>query len=430
MYISPTDASFIIKPPRSLILPTILPDEFMLGYLGRVVKVNDFNSILNIKKILRNWFREAKPKMTMPPFVELLAYAMGCETSSIVKQHTFTSVLRTTRPDTIKFPAELGSSNTDESGIIKNLSLINPKSLACFCEACVIEDMKYQGFSIWRRSHQFPGIDWCLKHLEALKEVPDRSAFNIQPGIYFSNGDYFKQSESLGINDQSILRFAQLIEDALELDVPVNNWVAQDVLKNKASSLGIKFSEAGESRQLTDLMNEKLPEPWVIKFFPKLKKKSSGKFLAGFDEVLKSSRKGKSYINTLLAAAVLFDDADEAMYQLTTQNYHLLSQNNKQEISDITFISAYVRHQGSYSKMGTELEKDRRYIFSRARWLGLPSMTGVSTETFKAIKDFYDGVDLSEILTRSSVNKEKFANIIRLSGRLFSNKIKKIDSID
>jgi hypothetical protein len=80
--------------------------------------------------------------------------------------------------------------------------------------------------------------------------------------------------------------------------------------------------------------------------------------------------------------------------------------------------------------MGLEFEKDRRSIFSRARWLGLPSLSEVDTDTFNAIKDFYDGSNLVEILARPNINKEKFANIIRLSGRQFSSTIKKLDSID
>lgn len=430
-----SDTHFMNKPDHSLILPTILPDEFLLGYFGRISAVNNRISVSNIKNILNNSFSEIKLKLKNPDIKKRssllgLAESLGIETKTIAKKHTLLPILRTTRPDTINFPVGVSLMDYDDHGLLRRFRQIVPKETACFCGACVIEDMDYQRFSFWRRSHQIPGIDWCLKHLEPLQEINDKNAFYKQPSIFFDSGNYCKQPESLGMHNPIILRFAQLIEDALELEVPVNNRIAQEVLTNKAKLIGVKFSETGSCRQLSDLMNEMLPEQWVFKFFPRLKKKKYGIFVAGFDEVLKANRKGKSYVNTLLAAAVLFDDADQAMHELSTQNLHLLNKTKKQEISDVTFINAYVRHRGSYFKMSLEFEKDKRYIFNRARWLGLPSFTGVSPETFKAIKDFYDGSNLLEILTRPNINKEKFAIIIRLSGRQFSSTIKKIDSID
>jgi len=433
MHTISSDTPFKGKTDHSLILPTILPDEFLLGYLGRISAVNHRISISNIKNILKNWFSETKPELKNPDIKKRsslleLAEALGIEAKTIAKKHTLLPILRSTRPDTINFPVGVRLMDNDDHGLLRRFSQIVPKEAACFCVACVIEDVDYQRFSFWRRSHQIPGIDWCLKHMEPLQEVNHKNAFLKQPSIFLDSGNYCKQPESLGMHNSIILRFAQLIEDALELEVPVNNRIAQEVLTNKAKLIGVKFSETGFCRQLSDLMNEVLPEQWVFKFFPRLKKEKYGIFVAGFDEVLKANRKGKSYVNTLLAAAVLFDDADEAIQELTAQNFHLFSKINKQEISDISFINAYVRHQGSYSKMGIELEKDRRYIFSRARWLGLPSLSEVDIDTFKAIKDFYDRSNLVEILARPNINKEKFANIIRLSGRQFSSTIKKIES--
>lgn len=429
MPITPTDVSLITNFGQLLMLPTILPDEFLPGYLGRISLVNNRHSVQHIKNILQKRFSEVKHEIKATPLVVALAHALEIETDAIAQEHTLTPILRSTQPETINFPAELGIKSNYEFGLLSRLSLIIPKKLACFCESCVVEDVEYHGFSFWRRSHQIPGIDWCSKHMEPLQELQDPKAFFKQPSIFFKSGHYSKQTQSLGTHNPIILRYAQLIEDALELDVPVNNRLAQEILSKKAKSIGVKFSEEGTCRQLSDLMNEVLPEQWILKHFPRLKKESYGKFVAGFDEVLKSSRKGKSYINTLLAAAVLFDDADEAMHELTAQNFHLLNKENKQEISDISFVNAYTRHKGSYFKMCLEFGKDRRYIFNRARSLGLPSFTGVDSKTFRAIKDFYDGSNLIEILSRPDVNQEKFANIIRLSGRLFSSTIKKIDSI-
>lgn len=428
MHTNSSDIPFMPNPGHSLIIPSAFPDEFLTGYWGRIATVNNRDSVSNIKKNLKKWFSEVKPEIKEQSSLFALANALGTEAETVAKHHSLIPILRTTRPETINFPVNSGIKDSYEYGLLRNYNQIVPKKMACFCGACVIEDRDYPWISFWKRSHQIPGIDWCLKHMEPLQEVHDKNAFFKQPSIYLDNGSYCKKSESLGMHNPIILRFAQLIEEAFKLDVLVNNRIAQEVLSSKARSIGVNFSEMGVSRQLSDLMNEVLPEQWMIKFFPRLKKENHGKFVAGFDEVLKPSRKGKSYVNTLLAAAVLFDDANEAMHELTAQNFHLLNKTNKQEVSDVTFINAYVRHRGSYLKMGLEFEKDRRSIFSRARWLGLPSLSEVDTDTFNAIKDFYDGSNLVEILARPNIHQEKFANIIRLSGRQFSSTIKKLDS--
>jgi hypothetical protein len=33
-----------------------------------------------------------------------------------------------------------------------------------FCPQCVSQDIEEHKFSYWRRTHQLPGIPWCMKH--------------------------------------------------------------------------------------------------------------------------------------------------------------------------------------------------------------------------------------------------------------------------
>lgn len=414
----------------SPLVPTILPDEFFLGYLGRLSKFNCLQNESDTNEVLKKWLKQAKPELEEMPLVFNLAHTIGVEPHEFIKQHTLTPILRATQSEIDNYLSEYGIKENSDPSIVRLLSSKVFKKAACFCESCVNEDIDYLWFSFWRRSHQLPGIDWCSKHMEPLQEVHDKNAFSKMPSIFLKSGNYRKQSETLSKNNPIILRFAQLIEDALELEIPLDNRISQEILSKKARLIGVKLSETGNTRQLSDLMNEVLPGQWINKYFPRLKKENYGQFISGFDEVLKSSRKGKSYVNTLLAAAVLFDDADEVMHELTSQKYFPFNKANKQDISDQSFINAYVRHRGSYFNMGIEFGKDRRYIFNRARSLGLPSLTGIDPITLKAIEEFYSGSNLVEILSRPNINKEKIGNIIRLSGRQFSSTIKKLDSIN
>jgi hypothetical protein len=38
------------------------------------------------------------------------------------------------------------------------------QSMALICPECVVSDMGSSRFAYWRRSHQLPGIPWCIKH--------------------------------------------------------------------------------------------------------------------------------------------------------------------------------------------------------------------------------------------------------------------------
>ncbi|PPC83162.1 MAG: hypothetical protein CTY38_04830 [Methylotenera sp.] len=423
-------STFVSKVEKSLALPSLLPDEFIVGYLGRVAQLNGFGRFALHRALKTEFFDESKEK-TNAPSILLIARGLKLEVAYVMKHHSLTHILKATRDEGDNHFKSAADKQRYEWSLMNYLSMRYPKNVACFCKSCVMEDLEqYKGVSLWRRSHQLPGIDWCLKHNEPLQEVLGKEPFILHPGIYLSKRNYCKQPNSAGMNHPIILRYAQLVEDALELDVPVDRKVAKVTLVNKAKSVDIKNYETGRTRKLSDLMREQLPEAWILKFLPKLLNKSYGAYFSSIDEVLKPSQKPKPYISTLLAAAVLFEDADEAMQHLTKSLDQLNILKKKPKISDKEIEKAYVRHRGNYAQMGEQLDRDRRTIFMRGQSLGLPSLTRVSLGTLQALRDFYEGADLFDVLLKPNVDKKALANIIRVTGQSFFTSIKKFGLID
>lgn len=411
---------------RKFIIPSIIPDEFYLGYLGRFSKINCYTNSIELKRKLNIWMSHEMPEIISPPFTFTFANYINIELKTFLKQHTLLPILRATKTGVKNEKLLNEAMNTSDFGELKKLSYGLAKKNAFFCKCCIKEDEDYLSFSFWRRSHQLPGIDWCSKHNKPLQEVFVEDAFSKQPYTFLKSGNYINVKDTLSKNNPTILRFAQLLDDALTLDHSIDTKVVRDALQTKAKQFGIKFSETQSSKQLSDEMIEVLPSAWLEKYFPRLKKEYYGQYVSGFDEVLKPSDKGKSCVNSMLAAATLFENPDDAMLALAANKQFPI---NKPEISDITFIHSYIRNCGSYLKIGHELNKDRRYIFGRAQNLGLPSLSGVDAVTIKAIEEFFMGADMGRILLIPNIDWEKFGNIIRISGRRFSSTIKKMNKI-
>jgi hypothetical protein len=197
-----------------------------------------------------------------------------------------------------------------------------------------------------------------------------------------------------------------------------------NILLNQSKKFSIRTTVQGNKRTLSDLIIEQLPEDWAIKHFPDLIKKQRGAYLSSFDDILRPNSNGKSCMNTLLAAAVLFENADEAIYELTQHQYQPPPA-FKPSISNETILETYIKHQGNVRQVASELNRHYGFILEKTAKLGLPALTRLDPVTLSAIKAFYNGDDFSSLINKPGINVEKFASVIRTSGARFSSTMNK-----
>jgi hypothetical protein len=409
---------------HGLDIPMLMPDEFFMGYLGRLTLINGLGNTSNTNKILSAWVKQSHPEASVVPAAYSLPKLLGIDVETFIKQHTLAPIT-----SAIKSTAAQGNAKVTARQIsnLQGMLIVTSKKIkkaACFCASCVSEDIDYLGFSFWRRSHQLPGIDWCLKHNVPLCEVNEDAPYAIQPANYLMNKMFTEVNIESHTTHPVVLRYAQLIQDAMDLTVPLDFKVTGQVLFKQSKEFNIRASAKGNKKTLSDLIIEQLPKYWLSKHFPNLKKERHGTYLSSFDDVLRLNDNGKSCVNTLLAAAVLFENANEAMFEFTQHQYKL-TRTFKSKATDESIIQSYIKFQGNLERVAAELNQNYDTLYVNAKRLGLPALTNVNQVTFDAIMSFFRGEDFLTLINKPGVNPEKFQTVIRTAGRQLSSKMKK-----
>ncbi|MDO9232644.1 MAG: TniQ family protein [Methylotenera sp.] len=424
MYDLESKTQQVTQAKHGLHIPMLMPDEFFMGYLGRLTLINGLGNTSNTNKILSSWVKQSQPEASVVPAAYSLPKLLGIDVETFIKQHTLAPITSAIKSKAAQSNAKVTArqiSNLQGMLIVTSKKI---KKAACFCASCVSEDIDYLGFSFWRRSHQLSGIDWCLKHNVPLCEVNEDAPYAIQPANYLMNKRFTEVNIESHTTHPVVLRYAQLIQDALDLTVPLDFKVTGQVLFKQSKEFNIRASAKGNKKTLSDLMIEQLPDYWLSKHFPNLKKERHGTYLSSFDDVLRLNDNGKSCVNTLLAAAVLFENANEAMFEFTQHQYKL-RRTFKSKATDESIIQSYIKFQGNLERVAAELNQNYDTLYVNAKRLGLPALTNVNQVTFDAIMSFFHGEDFLTLINKPGVNPEKFQNVIRTAGRQLSSKMKK-----
>lgn len=407
----------------SLCVPTLMPDEFFEGYLGRISLVNGLTVRTDINRILAKWIKQQHPDKTLKviPAAYCLSKLLNIDVEKFIRQHTLA-------PITSALKSKLNLNKTDkcEQQNLHGMLIITSKKIkksACFCASCVDEDLDYHGFSFWRRSHQLSGIDWCIKHNTPLLEAKEDMPYTTQPAFYLFNKRFAEVNIEKYLFHPIIQRYSQLIQEVIDLNEPLDYKVVYQVLLSQSKEFNIRTRVTGDRKTLSDLIIEKLPSSWLKRHFPNLRIDQSG-YQYSFDDVLRPNNVCKSCMNTLLAVAVLFENADEALLKLTRHQYKYKTI-LKPEVSDQDIRNAYIKYQGNISKIASELNINYAIMLNMTSKLGLHALSNLDQPTLKAIISFYNGQDLSSIFKNPDINLDKFQSVIRTAGNFFSSTCKK-----
>lgn len=396
-------------------VPNILPDEFFLGYRSRLGNLNCHANSADTNRVLRAWLSETDPSLgKIIPCVYSLSKLLNMDMETFIKNHTLTpitSAIRAKRIDNKHYLTESGRANLVS---LMTLTSRKVKNEACFCAQCVTEDMHYHGFSYWRRSHQLSGVDWCAKHENLLFEVPKDNAYKYPPGVYFKKGEYNQVAIENYSSHPVVSRYAQMISDSVELRESLQFKVVGQVLLNRLNELDIRDDD-GKKKMFSDVLNERVPHDWLKKHFPKLLKEKPNQYICRFDDLPKARGACKSFMNTILAAALIYKSAEEGLSALT-QRQNLPRTLNNHAISSINATdTAYIDQQGNIKVIAETLNLSYATTLTLLRKIGFPSLRTIDKETLKAIYDFYNGGDLVSLMRRPDINLNKFQNALRIA---------------
>lgn len=138
-------------------LPTIMQDEYLPGYFGRIAKFNRYKDVTKLHMFLSRQTHQSIARVT--PILMCLSKLLEIDPHDLWKNHTVYIIkLRQINPEIIRKKLE---KSHDSIRNRKNSVRYMP---TFFCSKCVEDDVKKVGYTYWRKNHQTLESKFCKTH--------------------------------------------------------------------------------------------------------------------------------------------------------------------------------------------------------------------------------------------------------------------------
>jgi hypothetical protein len=285
------------------ILPLAMPDEFVLGYWGRIHILNLFRTPNQTVDALIKYFLLSPSRIQR---VEALALAAQLDVQTFVQGHTLIPVHRA-----------ISQHSTGKAHGAANLHATTRQSWrllhkpgASFCTECLAEHKSEWGFSYWMRKHQLLGVDWCPEHGVPLNSCSENAFLSSTPSPQKSSIP--ANRIELGEACWPIMeRYSQIMASFLGSTRRVGVQDAARKLRPVAEAKNITTVRSGNIQYLSDIAVRQLPAWWITELFPSINTKQANAPFRPLDNaVLSGYAMPHAYA---LAMALLYDTSEEAL---------------------------------------------------------------------------------------------------------------------
>lgn len=285
------------------------PDEFILGYRGRLRVLNLFPTVANLMAALRDEVHPLGTPLRECPVAVTLALADGTSLQSFVRSHSLLPFHRAIDA------TDVCVAHGDPSRLVHVSrwgTRLWRRSAASFCRECVKEDIGFWGFAYWRRSHQLPGVHWCLKHGGQLaRSLMGARAFDDMPSLDFAARHEFSENEFQTMRDNPVVRrYAEIVNKFLESERPTDLVHARYLIAEQAKKYRVRTWKPRRQPTMTNLALEQVPLQWLRTQYPSINAQIRGKWATSIDKITSGRTTSPGYA---LALALLFESADEAL---------------------------------------------------------------------------------------------------------------------
>lgn len=306
------------------------------------------------------------------------------------------------------------------------------QSMALFCPKCVASDMGSTRFAYWRRSHQLPGIPWCINHgCQLANSSIGKKAFDDVPFPELPAHYGFSEQEFIDVTLNPVIqRYADIANAFLNSERPTSLIHATYLIAEQAKKQQLRVGARGQKPTLTDRVLEQVPQYWLKTLYPDIENRLPGEFFNPIDNITTGLVADQGYA---LALAVLFDSSTEALNYWYADNDGLPRARKVQRSfgkdywNSSTMFKLYVEHRGNHTSIGHTLAIDPSYVRNELTAAGLPALGLVDmTTTGNAILDFHAGMSLESACESNGASRDEVEKLIRGGTSKLSNAIREI----
>lgn len=295
--------------------PCLMPDEDARGYWGRVLRLNAVSAVSTselsfTKQARRQLAGESSIQNDVAAAISSVA---GISVAELIQGHTLVPY----------HGAVAGTVNSDwcddsyASWDLRNRGTSNRAYVRALCPKCADEDLRFWGFSYWRRSHQIDELVWCQKHECPIFRMIGARTWQALPHELKKNARPASDAVLADAAENPVLqRYAETCIELLHRQRPLASFQILRSLVPRASARGLVAEERAKGPRLSDLAVERIVGPWQKLFWKELSSKTAGAYLPALDDTLVQLRSGPRRHGYALAFALLYDSVDEALNDL------------------------------------------------------------------------------------------------------------------
>lgn len=233
-------------------------DEILAGHVGRMVIANNLKSSveLHAKLIGLAWADKGAS------ISEVLSKLLGVPFSSYLEKHTLLPFTRVVFKDEV----EEDLANIARRGCRVSEKFI--KGIGYLCSNCVEEDLSKHGCSYWKRSHQLPGVDFCMLHSVSLTVIKNKDVFLFSPNHWSSKcvADDIK----FNVSNSFINNYYEISSYFLSSGERVPLTQASNKIRMLAKELGLGGFKKSKEMNLSAEVAHHAPTHWLENYFSEL----------------------------------------------------------------------------------------------------------------------------------------------------------------
>lgn len=412
-----------------LFRPAPLPEELDRGYLGRIMRLNGYSSEKDtVTAMIARFGMEHMSRRELSR-LELLSLMSDQPLEQFAQFH---STIPLRRAITSSLP-DLRHGSPTRRSLLCNSGMVGARPGAYFCVKCVSEDVSFHGVSYWRRDHQVPGHLWCKKHLVPLNYLDNDAAFLRSPSNCIADSEVVPMAwVGEGQNNKFVNRFHDIAAGLSERISPLDVKFVALALRKQAESLGLNTVAAPVKNKplLSDCVRKSFPAHWLTTVIPDLADKVKGQILNRVDGVLYMATSASSVWSYFLAAAVLYESADDALNGLISARADFAEKPRRKRhsirgLDRKLLVAEYIASDGSHALVAKRLALPMHQAVSMLRAAGLPNLVFVRSQV-KNLRAAADAFYLSETSFEESaraggLTPSEMAALVRCSGAEFKS---------